>query len=195
MIEEELIKIWQSSSNEECIKFEKSKLMLELKSSLELLHRWWKIGVRVEIVAAFIAIPAFALIAYWAPYLTTKIASVLIIIYVFYVIIRLVGIKKLKPTDLEENYLEYLKKTKRYLKAQRNLMLTYIYWGLLPLYPILFLFVIEFWKIPSKRFLIIIVFISYIVLHIYSYFLIKKRVKKEINPRIIMVDTLIQEII
>ena len=52
MIEDELIKIWQSSSNEERIKFEKSKLMIELQSSLDRLNRRWKFGVRVEIVAA-----------------------------------------------------------------------------------------------------------------------------------------------
>ncbi len=42
MIEDELIKIWQSSSKQELIKFEKSKLMIELQSSLNRLHRWWK---------------------------------------------------------------------------------------------------------------------------------------------------------
>jgi len=34
MIEDELIKLWQTSSNAEHIKFEKSKLMIELQSSL-----------------------------------------------------------------------------------------------------------------------------------------------------------------
>ena len=38
MIEDELIKIWQSSSNQERVKFEKSKLMIELQLSLKRLN-------------------------------------------------------------------------------------------------------------------------------------------------------------
>ena len=194
MIEDELIKIWQSSSNEERIKFEKSKLMIELQSSLDRLNRRWKFGVRVEIVAAFIAIPIFAFITYWIPYTTSKIASVLIIIYVVFVITRLISIKKFKPSDLEENYLKYLKKSKAYLEAQGNLIETYKYWGSLPLYPIIFLFVIDFWEIPSKRVIIVILFLNMVGLHILTYFLQKRKVKNEINPRIDSVDVLIKEL-
>lgn len=194
MIEDELIKIWQSSSNQERVKFEKSKLMIELQSSLDYLNRWWKIGVQVEKVAAFIAIPIFAFITYWIPFTTSKIASVLIIIYVVFVITRLTSIKKLKPRDLEENYLMYLKKSKKYLEAQRRLIETYKYWGALPLYPIIFLFVFDFWEIPSKRVLIVILFFNMVGMHIYAYFMQKRKVKKEIKPRIVRVDKLIKKL-
>ena len=194
MIEDELIRIWQSSSNQERIKFEKSKLMLELKSSLDRLNRWWKFGVRVEIVAAFIAIPIFAFITFWIPYTTSKIASVLIIIYVVFIITRLISIKKFKPSDLEENYLTYLKKSKTYLEAQGNLLETYKYWGMTPLYPIIFLFVFDFWEIPSKRILIVILFLNMVGMHIFAYFFHKRRVKNEIKPEIKKVDEVIESL-
>lgn len=194
MIEEELIQIWQSSSNQERIKFEKSKLMIELQSSLDYLNRWWKIGVQVEIVAAFIAIPTFAFVAYWVPFTSSKIASTLIIIYVVHIITRLLGIKKFKPSDLEDNYLEYLKKSKEYLEAQRNLLETYKYWGITPLYPIIFLFVVDFWEIPSKRIVIVILFLNMVGMHIFTYFFHKRRVKNEINPRIKRVNEVIESL-
>lgn len=194
MIEDELIKIWQSSSSQERIKFEKSKLMIELQSSLERLNRWWKFGVRVEVVAAFIATPIFAFLTYWIPNTNSKIASALIIIYVVFVITQLIGIKKHKPTDLEENYFEYLKKSKEYLKAQRKLLKTYIYWAALPLYPIIFLFVVDFWEIPSKRIIIIILFLNMLGLHIYGYFSTKKRVENEINPQVKRIDEVIESL-
>ena len=194
MIEDELINIWQSSSNQERLKFEKSKLMIELQSSLGRLNRWWKYRVLVEIVAAIITIPTFAFIAYWVPFTTSKIASALIIIYVVHIIARLLGIKKFKPSDLEENYLEYLKKSREYLEAQRNLLETYNYWGALPLYPILFLFLVGFWEIPSKRYLIIIVYLFMVGIHLFGYILNKRRVKNEIIPRINRIDELIESL-
>lgn len=194
MIEDELIKIWQSSSNQERIKFEKSKLMIELQSSLGRLHRWWRYRVLVEIVAAIIVIPVFAFYVYWIPFTSTKIASALIIIWVVYIITRLLGIKKFKPSDLEENYLEYLKKSREYLEAKINLLESSNYWGALPLYPILFLFFMGPWEILSTRYLIIIIYLVLVGVHIYAYFLNKKRVKNEINPRIDRIDELIERL-
>ena len=61
MIEEdELINIWQSSSNQERIKFEKSKLILEMKSSLDRFHKTIKNRNLRELLAALIVIPIFA---------------------------------------------------------------------------------------------------------------------------------------
>jgi len=194
MIEDELIKIWQSSSSKERIKFEKSKLMIELQSSLDQLNRWWKFGVQVEKIAAFIAIPIFAFIAFWVPFTTSKIASVLIILYLVFVIGRLIGVKKFKPSDLEHSYLEYLLKSREYLRAQAKLLETYKYWGALPLYPIIFLFVFHFWEIPSKRLVIAILFISMIAMHIYAYSMQRKKVKNEINPQIRKIDQVVQNL-
>jgi len=194
MMEDELIKIWQSSSNQERIKFDKSKLMIELQSSLDRLHRWWKYVELVEVISAIIIILSFALIAYHAPFTSTKIASVLIIIFGINILIKVLGIKKFKPSDLEENYLEYLNKTKEYLEAQKKLLETAVYWVVLPIYPILLLFFIGFWHIRAQRYFIVIIYLVAIGMGIYGYFLNKKRVKNEINPRIARVNELINEL-
>ena len=194
MIEDELIRIWKSSSNQERVRFEKSRLMIELQSSLDNLNRWWKFGVRVEIIAACIAIPIFAFITYWTPFTTSKIASVLIILYVLFVISRLIGVKRFKPSDLESDYLKYLGRSRAYLQAQANLLENFKYWGMMPLYPIIFLFVFNFWELPSKRMVIIIVFLSMFGMHIYTYFLQRKKVQNEIKPQILRVDAVIESL-
>lgn len=194
MIEDELIKIWQSSSNQEHIKFEKSRLMIELQSSLERLHKWWKYQELLAWISVIIVILSFAFIVYHAPFITAKIASVLIIIVAVNVLINMLGIKKMKPSNLEKNYLEYLNKTKEYLEAQRNLFETSNYRVYLPFYPILFLFSLGFWEIPSKRYFIIMAYLMLIGAHIYSYFINNKIEKNEINPRIKKIDELIESL-
>lgn len=194
MIEDELIKIWQSSNNQERIKFETSKLMIELQSSLGRLHRWWKYLELVEVISVIIGILSFVIIAYWVPFTTSKIASVLIIIFNINILIQLLSIKKIRPSDLEENYFEYLKMTKKYLEAQKRLLKTAVYWVVLPIYPILLLFFIGPWEISSTRYLIVVIYLVAIGMGIYGYFLNKKRVRNEIAPRIDRIDELIKEL-
>ncbi|GAA3570381.1 hypothetical protein [Snuella lapsa] len=192
MIEDELIKIWQSSSNQERIKFEKSKLMIELQSSLGRLHRWWKYLELIELISASIGILAFAFYVYFIPFTTTKIASALFVILLINLVVKVLGIKKFKPKDLEENYLEYLKKTRTYLNAQKRLLETAVYWLVLPLYPILLLFFNGLWHIPTTHHVIIITFLAAIGMGVYGYFLNKKRVRNEIIPRLKKLDELIK---
>jgi putative Mn2+ efflux pump MntP len=194
MMEDELIKIWQSSSNQERVKFEKSKLMIELQSSLGRLHRWWKYLELLEIISVVIGIIAFAFIFYWVPFTTVKIASILIIVLGIVTLTKILGVNKTKPSDLQENYLKYLKKIKVHLEAQKKLLETYFYWGILPLFPIMLLFLFDFWEIPEKRTIIVITYLITIVMGIYGYFLNKQRVKNEIDPRITKVDALIKEL-
>lgn len=194
MIEDELIKIWQSSSNQERIKFEKSKLIIELQSSLRRLHRWWKYIELVNVISALITIPPFILIVYWAPFTSMKIASVLTIIWAIYVGIRVLGIKKFKPSDLEENYLQYLEKTRTYLFAQKRMLETSLNWAILTIYPIYLLFFIGIWERPLVRYLAVISFLALVGVGIYEYYRSKRRVKNEINPRIDRVNELIEEL-
>lgn len=194
MIEDELIKIWQSSSNQERLKFEKSKLMLELKSSLVGLHRWWKYMERVNIVSILITIPVFIFYVYWIPFTSTKIASVLMVFWVIYIGIRTSSIKKIKPSDLEENYLQYLEKTRLYILAQKRLIETSIYWAVLPIYPLMLLFFIGPWEVPKTHYLIIVTYLVAIGIWPYASFLNKKRIKNKINPRLVKIDELIKEL-
>ncbi len=194
MIEDELIKIWQSSSNQERVKFEKSKLMIELQSSLKRLHRWWKYIEQVNVISALVTIPIFMAIVYWAPYTSVKIASVLIIIWSIYVGVRMSSIKKFKPSDLEENYLRYLEKTKVYLLAQKKMIETSLNWAILTIYPILILFFVDLWEISLARYVRVGAFFCLVGVGVYEYYLSKRRVKNEIIPRIHRIDELIESL-
>lgn len=194
MIENELIKIWQSSSNQERIKFEKSKLMIELQASIDHLHLWWRYIERINIISALVTIPPFIFFAYWAPFILVKIASVLIIIWSIYVGIRLSSVKKLKPSNLQDNYLQYIEKTKAYLQAQKKMLETTLNWMILTIYPIILLFFVDIWEKPLARYIAISIFLALVVMGIYEYYLSKRRVKNEINPRIAKADKLIREL-
>jgi uncharacterized membrane protein len=193
MIEDELIKIWQSSSKQELIKFEKSKLMIELQSSLKRLHRWWNYLELSESILAVLGVLLSILLFFKLPFIPIKIALALMIICAIYLIIKYQGVKKFKPSDLEENYLNYLKKNREYLQTQKKFLKTYVYWGILPVYPIMLLFTISIWgKVPA--YLIILINVATIGIGVYGYFLNKKRVKKEITPRISRVNELINQL-
>ncbi|WP_341215940.1 hypothetical protein [uncultured Wocania sp.] len=194
MIEEdELINIWQSSSNQERIKFEKSKLILEMKSSLERLHKWWNYLELFEVGLAIIGILLSVFLVIWIPFVLIKISITLIIICAVFLIIKYKNIRKFKPSDLEENYLDYLKKTREYLKAQKKFLKTYVHWGILPVYPIMLLFSISIWE-KAPVYFIIFINIAAIGIGIHGYLLNKKRVKNEINPRIGKIDELINQL-
>ncbi|TVZ26574.1 hypothetical protein JM83_1549 [Gillisia sp. Hel_I_86] len=196
MIEDELIKIWQSSSNQERIKFEKSKLMIELQSSLNRLHKWWNYLELSESILAVFGVLVSIFLLFKIPFILTKMAIALIMICAVYLIIKYQRIKKFKHSDLEENYLNYLKKNKEYLLVQKKFLKTYFYWGILPVFPIMILFNISIWNKIPENFIIGLIFINIatIGIGVYGYFTNKKRVKKEITPRISRVNELINKL-
>ena len=193
MTEDELIKIWQSSSNQELIKFEKSRLMIELQSSLKRLNRWWNYIELSETALAVFGVLLSTLLLFKIPFILTKIALALMIICAVYLIIKYRGLKKYQPNDLENNYLNYLKKNKEYLQAQKKFLKTYFYWGILPVYPIMLLFTISIWE-KAPIYLIFLINVATIGIGVYGYFLNKKRVKKEIIPKISKVNELINKL-
>jgi MFS family permease len=191
-MEDELIKIWQSSSKQERIKFEKSKLMIELQSSLGRLHRWWKYLELVEVISAIIGILLFVFIAFWIPFVLSKIASVFIVICLIYLLFRLYGIHRFKPNDLNHNYLEYLKKSKAYLIVQKKLIETSIYWYILPCLSGVMLFLLGVDNVPFR--ILSIMFLLVVFFGVFSYYLNRRRVKNEINPRLAKVEELLEEL-
>ncbi|NQX85449.1 MAG: hypothetical protein HRT67_06030 [Flavobacteriaceae bacterium] len=193
MIEDELIKIWQSSSNQERIKFEKSKLMIEVQSSLKRLDKWWNYIELSETVLAIFGVLLCTFLLFKIPFILTKTALALMIICAVYLIIKYRGVKKFQPSDLENNYLNYLKKNREYLEAQKKFLKTYFYWGILPVYPIMLLFTISVWE-KAPIHLIALINGATIGIGIYGYFLNKKRVKREITPRISGINELINQL-
>jgi hypothetical protein len=191
MMEDELVKIWQSSPNQERIKFEKSRLILELQSSLDTFHRKIKIRDSLEQIAIVLTSPVFAYYAYSIPFILTKIASVLIIIFGIFVFIRLRNVRKSKPGSFTGTYLEYLYKSKDYLEKQKSLLDNILYWYIFPAMALLFLFILG----PgiTGRLLKIMKFgAGNVVLGIIIYFLNKNAVKKQFIPRLRKIDEVIR---
>lgn len=194
MIEDELIKIWQSSSNQERIKFEKSKLMLELDSSLERFHRWWKNMERVNVISVWVTVLGFIPGIILMPYNSIKIASALIIVWAIYIGARGKSVKKFEPSDLEDNYLRYLEKTRTYLLAQKRFFETSLNWRVLTILPIYLLFFVSIWDKPLARYVAVLGFLALVGTGIYEYYRSKRRVKNEIKPRIARIDELIEKL-
>ena len=194
MIEDELIKIWQSSSNQERVKFEKSKLMLELDSSLERFQSWWKNMERVNVVSGWVTVLGFIPCIIWVPYSSMKISAALIMVWAIYIGTRGKSVKKFKPSKLEDNYLQYLEKTRIYLLAQKKFFETSLNWRVLTILPIYLLFFTDLWDKPLARYVGVVSFLALVALMLYSYYKNKRIVKNKINPRIIRVDELIKKL-
>ncbi len=189
-MEEELIKIWQSSPNQERIKFEKSRLMIDVQSSMDRLHRSIKYRDLREQIAATIVIPAFAYSAYAIPHLLSKVASVLIIGWAIYIVVRLRNAKRHKPGAFTETYLEYLYKTKEYLLIQKQMMDNIIYWYILPGMTLTMLFVLGFGVVGRFKPIMKMALLN-VGLAIATYLLNKRAVQKELAPRLTKIEELI----
>jgi hypothetical protein len=192
MMEEELIKIWQSSPNQERIKFEKSRLMIEMQSSMDRLHRSIKYRDLREYVAIAIIIPAMAVSAYAIPFLVTKVASLLTIGWVIYIGAKLRNAKKKKPSAFTETYLEYLHKTRDYLLLQKQMLDSVIYWYILPGISLTMLFVMGFGVTGNRLKFLIKYGLLNVALAVATYYLNKRAVKKELIPRLEKIDELIR---
>ncbi len=191
MVENELVKIWQSSPNLERVKFEKSRLMIDVQYTVDHLHKKIKYRDLTEQIAIVLGIPVFAYYAYSIPFTLTKIASVLIIFWGIYVFIRLRNTKKHKPGAFTLTYLEYLYKTREYILIQKQLVDNILYWYILPAMALMFLFILGP-GIAGRLLKIMKTGLGIVVVGAAIYFLNKRAVKKQIIPRLEKIDELIK---
>lgn len=191
MMEEELIKIWQSSPNQERIKYEKSRLMLEVHASLDKFHKAVKYRDLREQIAVAVIVPFFAVGAFILPGTVSKIACVLIIAWAFYVLYRLREAKKSNPGAFSDTYLDYLYRTREYLHVQKHLLDNVMYWYILPAMFLTMLFTVGF-GIADRIRPIVKMAVLNIGLAVATYILNKRAVAKQIMPRLNKVNELIQ---
>lgn len=192
-MEDELIKIWQSSPNQEQIKFEKSKLIIDVQSSLDRLHKAIKYRDLMETVPAILLIPMFAYQVYAIPFMLSKIASIWIVLWIAYVVFRLRRAKKNKPGAFTESYINYLHESKKYLLVQKNLLDNIFYWYISPGLFGVILFIIGASLGGRFGFLkLLFIIVGVICLGIGVYFLNKRAVKRELDPRLRKIDELIK---
>jgi hypothetical protein len=198
MIENELIALWQSSPKHERIKFEKSKLMLDVQSKLDSFDRAVNRRDFLEIGTAIVIIPLFAYQVYNQPNYLAKFGATWIVVYVVYVIYRLLDAKKNKPKEVS-SYLEYLKQCKKYLERQKKLLDSVLYWYVLPclmgcaimMTGMLDLLNTSWYEIIRMRKVWIAVS-SFTIIGVFVPRLNKRAVKKELLPRIKKVNELIR---
>ena len=192
-MEDELIKIWQSSPEVEQIKFEKSRLMLDMQSSLDRFYRLLKYGILIEQIAIIIIIPVFLFYIYLVPPILAKIASFFIVIWAVWYWLRLRKWKRAKPTETATNYLDYLKKNKDYLEYSKRMSDTALYWYILPPMSGYFLFVAGHYLdgIINTDFLIKLIVLG-VAVSIGSLIWIRFAVKKHYVPRLKKIDELIK---
>ncbi len=191
MIEDELVKLWQSSPNRERVKFEKSRLMIDVQSSLETFHRKIKYRDLTEQAAIIMGSPVFVYYAFTIPFILTKIASVLIVLWGIYVFIRLKKAKKHKPGNFAETYLQYLYETRKYLKIQKELIDNVFYWYVLPGMLLMFLFILGP-GITGRLQKVIQMGIGIVVSGTVLSYLNKRAVKRQFIPRLEKVESLIK---
>lgn len=187
MIEDELVRIWQSSPNQERVKFDTLRLMLEVQAGIDRLDRLIKYRDLREIIAVAIIIPAFIYIGFNVPFTLSRIACGLIILYALFVLMRIKKAAKHKPGPVTDSYLDYLKKSRTYLTNQKDLHDSILYWYILPGHLGVTLFTLGTGNMPY----IIRMQIFGLILCVVTYYFNKRAVKKTLLPRLNNVEKLI----
>ncbi len=192
-MEDELIRIWQSSANEEQLKFQKSRLILDVQSNLNRFDRAVKYRDLTEIVGAILMIPLFAYQVYAIPFPLSKIASALIVLWLAYVIFRLRRARKYQPSAFTETYKDYLHKSREYLQIQKRLGDSVLYWYILPSLSSAALFIIGGYlggRINTQTFIIML--IGAVLLGIGLYLWTKFLARRYLLPKLRKLNQLIK---
>lgn len=192
MIEAELAKIWQSSPNQARVKFDKSRLLLEVESSMTHFHRKIKFrDIREQAIAIFM-MPVFVYAALTIPHVVSKVASGLIVLLGIYLVVRIRAAKKYKPGGVTETYVDYLHKTREYLEIQRKMLDSLHLWFLLPSMMLVFLFLAGFIGVPGKTTSLIKAAIANVVVHVATFIIAKLDVQSQFAHRLEKVNELIK---
>lgn len=193
MIDDELKKIWQTSPLQEQVKLEESSFMTEVQSNVDRFHKNMKWLYLRESISVILMIPIFAIYAFVFPHMLTKIASVLIMLWAVYIWVVIVRVKKKKPAQYSDNYLEYMHRTKAYLELQKKLRDKVLYWYALPLLSFSFLFMIGLSADkPNQTNYLIIAGVVCVAIGIIIYALNKISVKRFVQPKLTKVNELIK---
>ncbi|MEM7380125.1 MAG: hypothetical protein AAF361_02875 [Bacteroidota bacterium] len=85
-----------------------------------------------EIGLAVILIPLLGWEAYKNPFILSKFGAALGALWLIYVIVKLLRIRKLRPKNFASTYLDFLHKNRDYVKAQKKMRDTSLYWYIIP---------------------------------------------------------------
>ncbi|MBT1696732.1 hypothetical protein KK083_07595 [Fulvivirgaceae bacterium PWU4] len=191
-MEDDLIKIWQSSPNRERVKFERSRLMVEVQKTVDRFHGMIRSGNRRATVVTLIILLVFMFYIYIIPFILSKIASGLAVLFAINVVMQLRKAKKNEPKDLTGTYSEYLYKTRIFLLGQKRLIDTAVYWAIIPAIAVCILFFLGFLESPLFATTgIIALCVGCITLGVTVFFLSKWWVSMAITSNLKKIDELI----
>ena len=197
MMEDELIALWQSSPKHEQIKFEKSRLMLEVQASMNRFDKAIRFRDWLEIGMALVLLPLFSYQVYVQPNYLAKFAAIWIVLVIVFIVYKLLRARKNKPSE-EDSYLEYLKKERVYITKQKSLLENVLYWAVIPMLVGFFSFLAgslgvfnKSWQEVIRIKKVWIGLLAGIATTVSIPLLNKWSVKREINPRIKKLDELI----
>jgi len=209
MLEQELKNIWKNSSKAERIKFETSRLMIDLNRKMNRVERTIRFRDIREIASSVLGIVLFGYFVYEIPFLLTKIASVFTIIWFAYVIYKFRATKKHQPSvNLALSFREQLKNQKANMIEQARLLDTVLYWYILPPFILNIIFIMGLgnpmeysWSNTTANQLLPLTItykIAYLIFIAVIYsgilWLNKRAVKKGINPVIKDIERVQQQL-
>jgi hypothetical protein len=193
MTQDELIKIWQSSAKQERVKFEKSRLMLDVHSNLERFAKEIRNRDRMDTMSLWFSIPAFAIGAIFVPSSLSKIACLAIAFWSVYLIFKLRKAKRNRTADFVGTYLDYLIATRKKLSGQQTFMHHALYWSVIPFVAFVSLFLYGFMEQQDISLNKTIALAGgTVVLVTLLYFLNKWVVRNQITPRLEKINALIR---
>ena len=146
----------------------------------------------VETAAAAVVLPVFVYYAYSIPHTMSKIASILIVLWAIFVVVRLRWARKHQPGNYTLTYLEYLQESKIYLLDQKRLLDTVIYWYILPCMCFALLFLAGFLPRSGDPTKVILKAMFCLLLGLLVFYLNRRAVTTQIKPRLKKVDELIK---
>jgi hypothetical protein len=205
MKDENLINIWKRSDFDVRFEFDKDSLVKELKTKVSTIDRNIKIRNFIEILVAVLFMPVFAYLLYEVPYYLFKLGCFTMLLWLFYLIYKLVSIRKYKPKNQDQLSLKLnLNNQKIYLYKEIDLLNSVLYWYLLPPFigQILMLLGLNFHRQVewNNQFLLdflpthIISQIAYMIFLTLLYYWIYKKnkaaIEKDIRPIIKEIDQL-----
>lgn len=208
MLEKELKDIWKGSSEIERIKFDLSRLMIDLNARMTRIEKVIRKRDFREIVGALIVLPIFGYLAYEIPYPITRVASVLTVVWALYVIYKFRSVQKRRiKEDFSLPFKQQLENQKTNMLDQHQLLNTVLYWYVLPPYILNLVFVwslgypsdIE-WSgslinhLPMDTNGKIGFTIALAVFNVFIVWLNKRAVKKTLNPLIADIERVQQQL-
>lgn len=192
MMEEELTKIWQSSPNQERIKFEKSRLMVEVESHAVRFYKQVKNRDRLDMITIAPIIPVFTLYIFIVPSILSKIALGCFVLWAIYMLIRIRKAKRNRMGNFTGTYLEYLYNTRELLLEQKQIRDAVLRTSILPVTAFAFLFFMGFMESHTVSIRGIVSFgVGIIVIPVGLHIFNEWEIKNKILPRLTKVDELI----